>query len=125
VPVEIAAGSLVLTAVKAAYELWKENRADVALALTADARAVLKTMQSDTTGNGIFLDSTRFGSTGLHLICPYQARLRIETTRRVVAELEAKGLVEPHVTSQGKEGVQLTHFGWILNPETGKADKVG
>ena len=24
-----------------------------------------------------------------------------------------------------REYVTLTHFGWILNPETGKVDKVG
>lgn len=124
-PVEIAAGSLVLTAAKTAYELWKEHRADAALDLTDGARAVLRSMQADTTGNGIFLDASGARSTALRLLCLYRSDLPIETTRRVVTELEAKGLVEPHLTTPGGAGIKLTHFGWILNPETGKVDKVG
>ena len=38
-----------------------------------------------------------------------------------MAELEAKGLVTIEYDG-GESGdlVKLTHFGWILNPETGK-----
>ena len=123
--VDLGAGSFVLRAVKTAYDLWKENRADAALTLTDDAKAVLRVMQADTTGNGIFLDATGMGDTAVHLLCPYQPDQAIETTRRVLVELEAKGLVEPHSTRPGNESVRLTHFGWILNPETGKADRDG
>ena len=82
-------------------------------------------MQSDDTGHGIVLDVTGLGTPDLHFSSPYQSRIHGTTTLRVWAELEAKGLVEQHVTSGGTEGIKLTHFGWILNPDTGKADKVG
>ena len=62
------------------------------------------------------------------MICPYNAGIEIRTTRRVIAELEAKGLVAIVREDKGEfqdEYVKLTHFGWIVNPETGKADKVG
>ena len=123
--VDLAAGGLVIRAAKTAYDLWKENRAEAALALTDDAKAVLKSMQSDTTGNGILLDVTGMGTSALRLLNPYQSSQVVETTRRVVAELEAKGLIEPHRTERNRGGVKLTHLGWILDPQTGKADKVG
>ncbi len=124
--VDLAVGSLALRAAKVAYDLWKENRSDAALDVTEGARAVLTTMQGDSTGNGILLDVTGIGGGGgLRLRSPYHAGEPVNTTRRVVAELEAKGLVEPYLTKGGKRGIKLTHLGWILNPETGRADKVG
>ena len=123
--VDLTAGALAIRAAQTAYDLWKENRAEAALALTDDAKAVLKSMQSDTTGNGVLLDATGIGSSGLPLVNPYQSGEVVRTTRRVVAELEAKGLVEPHRTERGTRGIKLTHLGWILDPQTGKADKVG
>ena len=123
--VDLSATALAVRAAKIAYDLWKENRADAALALTDEAKAVLKSMQSDTTGNGILLDATGDGDTALPLVNPYQSSAVVMTTRRVVAELEAKGLVEPHRTDSGTRGIKLTHLGWILDAQTGKADKVG
>ena len=124
--VEIAAGSLAIQAAKAAYDVWRQNRSDAALDLTDGARAVLKSMQSDDTGNGILLDMTGIGGGGaFRLRNPYHAGELVKTTRRVVTELDAKGLVEPYLTESGRGGIKLTHLGWILNPETGKADKVG
>lgn len=123
--VDLTAGALVIRAAKTAYDLWKENRAEAALALTDDAKAVLKSMQSDPTGNGVLLDMTGMGTSGLSLQSPYHGEDTVKTTRRVVAELEAKGLIEPHRTERGSQGIKLTHLGWILDPQTGKADKVG
>ena len=124
--VDLGVGSLALRAAKTAYDLWRENRSDAALDLTDDARAVLKLMQGDSTGNGIFMDVTGLGTSALRLACLYKTDIGIETTRRVITELDAKGLVEPHQSQNGRShGVKLTHLGWILNPETGKADKVG
>ena len=84
-------------------------------------------MQSDPTNNGIFIDATGLGDPGYSLLCTHHD-IRISTTRRVVAELEAKGLVTTVREDGGefqREYVKLTHFGWILNPQTGEADKVG
>ena len=119
--------TFVLAAVKLAYERWKESQTE-SLALSDDAKAVLTKMQSDPTDNGVFLDDTSLADHGYSLVCPYHPNLEINTTRRVVAELEAKGLVV--LVREDKDGfrderVKLTHFGWILNPETGEADKVG
>ena len=124
---DLAAGSFVLRAVKTAYDLWRENKGDAALPLSDDAKEVLRAMQSDPTDNGIFVDSTSLADRGYSLLCTHHD-IRISTTHRVIAELEAKGLV---VTVQEdrdtfrQEYVKLTHAGWILNPQTGKADKVG
>ena len=93
--------------------------------MTDDAKAVLTSMQSDTTGNGVLLDATGIGSSGLPLVNPYQSGEVVRTTRRVVAELEAKGPIEPHRTERGTRGIKLTHLGWILDPQTGEADKIG
>lgn len=124
--VEVAAGSLAVQAAKAAYDIWRQNRSDAALDMTDGAKAVLKAMQSDDTGNGILLGVTGIGGGGaFRLRSPYHAGEAIKTTRRVVVELQAKGLVEPFETNSGRDGIKLTHLGWILNPETGKADKVG
>ena len=121
--VEIAAGSLAIQAAKAAYDVWRQNRSDAALDLTDDAKAVLK---GDSTGNGILLDVTGIGGgAAFRLRSPYHGSESVQTTRRVVAELEAKGLVVPYRTERGRSGIKLTHLGWILNPETGKADKIG
>ena len=51
--VELAAGQLVVNAVKAAYDLWKDNKGASVLELTDGAKALLKLMQSDDTGHGI------------------------------------------------------------------------
>ena len=124
--VDFAVGSLALRAAKTAYDLWRENRSDGALDLTAGARAAVKLMQSDTTENGVFIDVTGLGTSALHLACLYKTGITIETTRRVITELDAKGLVEPYQSKDGRSrGVKLTHLGWILNPETGRVDKVG
>ena len=121
---EVAVGSLVLNAVKAAYGLWKEKKVD-ALELTEGAKALLELMQSDDTGHGAVLDVTGLGTADLRFSSPYKTEISGSTTQRVWVELEAKGLVEEHVTRSGKTGIKLTHFGWILNPGTGKVDKVG
>ena len=129
--VDLAVGSLALRAAKAAYDLWRDNRSDAVLDLTDDARTVLKTMQSDTTMNGVFADATSLACKGLRFMALYQSGLGMEMSYRVLAELEAKGLVESHTVSEATNGhraltgIKLTHLGWILNPETGKADKVG
>ena len=129
--VEIAAGSLALRAAKTAYDLWRQNRSDAALDLTDDAKTVLKAMQLDSTMNGVFADSTPLSCKGLKFVALYQSGLGMEMSYRVLAELQAKGLVESHTVSEATNrrraltGIKLTHLGWILNPETGKADKVG
>ena len=63
----------------------------------------------------------------MSLLCTHHD-IKIRTTRRVIAELEAKGLVTTAREERDnfhRKYVELTHFGWILNPQTGKADKVG
>ena len=118
------AETLVAQAVKLAYEKWRESQTG-SLALSDDAKAVLTQMQSDSSNNGIFRRTT-YGSAGFLLIGVYGTDGRAQVTNRVIAELEAKGLVS--IGDDGSESgdlVELTHFGWILNPETGKADKVG
>ena len=85
------AASLALQAVKTAYDVWKREGV-ASLALTNEAKHVLKTMQSDRTGNGIFINGTGFGTSELILINVFE-RAKITTTRRVVVELEAKGIV--------------------------------
>ena len=88
---------------------------------------VLGRMQNDPTDNGVFIDATGLADRGYSLLCTHHD-IRISTTRRVLAELEAKGLVTT-VREDGsdfqREYVKLTHFGWILNPQTGRVDKVG
>ena len=67
------------------------------------------------------------GDSGYSLLCTHHD-IQISTTRRVIAELEAKGLVTTVREDRGEfssQYVKLTHFGWILNPQTGKADKAG
>lgn len=118
--------SLVLQSVKAAYDVWKKEKVS-SLGLTDEAKHVLETMQSDETGNGIFIDVTTFGTNKLELLGVY-TRVPISTTRRVITELEAKGIVT--ITENDRKGrreqrVTLTHFGWILNPDTGQVDKIG
>ena len=123
---DISAGSLVLRAVKLTYDFWKDARTDK-LALSEDAKDVLGRMQTDPTDNGVFVDATGLGDSGCSLLCTHHD-ITISTTRRVVSELEAKGLVTTVRDDRGKfpqEHVKLTHFGWILNPKTGKVDKVG
>ena len=106
------------------YYLWRKFRP---LPLSDDAKAVLELMQSDSTDNGVFLDSTALGDRGRKLACLY-GDIEISTTRRVIAELEDKGLVAI-VREDNREFpceyVNLTHFGWRLNPGTRRVDKVG
>ena len=71
------------------------------------------------------LDVTGLGTADLRFSNPYKTEISGSTTQRVWVELEAKGLVEEYVTRSGSTGIKLTHFGWILNPGTGKVDKVG
>ena len=121
------AETLAAQAVKLAYEKWKESQTG-SLALSDDAKAVLKLMQSDPTDNGVFIDTTSLADRGYSIVCPYHPDIKINTTRRVIAELEAKGLVTTILENKGEfrdEYVKLTHLGWILNPKTGKADKSG
>ena len=108
---EVAVGSLVLNAVKAAYGLWKEKKVD-ALELTEGAKTMLELMQSDDTGHGAVLDVTGLGTAELRFSNPYKTEIRGSTTQRVWVELEAKGLVEPYVTDSGRRGIKLTHFGY-------------
>ena len=48
---EVAAGSLVVRAVKLTYDFWRDARTD-ALALSEGAKEVLGLMQTDPTDNG-------------------------------------------------------------------------
>ena len=124
-PVTIAAGALITQVVKSGYEKWVEGQTE-SLALTDEAKDVLVTMQSDSSNNGMFRRMAFLGSASFRLIGVYGTNVRTEVTNRVMAELEAKGLVViEYDGSDSGDLVKLTHFGWILNPETGKADKVG
>ena len=105
-------GPLILRTV---YYLWRRFRP---LRLSDDAKAVLARMQADSTDNGVFIDSTALGDSGRKLACLH-GNIEISTTRRVIAELEDKGLVA--IVREAKrefpsEYVNLTHFGWRLNP---------
>ena len=127
-PVTIAAGALITQLVRSGYQKWVEGQTE-SLALTGEAKDVLVMMQSDPTNNGVFVDTTSLGSSGIQMANPYSGGGRISTTHRVISELEAKGLVETVIKYDGKgherRKFHLTHFGWILNPESGQADKVG
>ena len=115
----------VLQAVKMAYEKWKESQAE-SLALSDDAKKILKRMQSDSSHNGIFRQMMGLSSATFQLVGVYGTNVQATVTNRVMAELEAKGLVTIHYDGNSSgDLVKLTHFGWILNPETGEADKVG
>lgn len=116
------AASLALQAVKAVYDIWKKEMV-ASLALTNEAKRVLKMMQSDETGNGRFSDGTGFGTSKLILVNVSSGE-EITTTRRVITELEAKGIVKI-ADEVDEEKFELTHFGWILNPDTGQVDKIG
>ena len=119
------AETLVAQAVKMAYEKWKESQTE-SLALSDDAKAVFTRMQSDPTNEGVFRLIRVLGPSAPRLVCVYHTEIDVEVNNRVMAELEAKGLVTiEYDGSNGGDLVKLTHFGWILNPETGKADKVG
>ena len=120
------AAPLILQAVKAAYDIWKKERVSN-LELTEEAKNVLKIMQSDETGDGIFVEETVFGMSGIVLL-GLGADQQINTTRRVIAELNAKGIVattDSVIEDRREYRVELTHFGWILDPETGLVNKVG
>ena len=127
-PVTIAAGALITQIVQSGYEKWVKGQTE-ALALSDEAKDVLKKMQSDSTNNGIYIDTTHLGSSGIEMANPYEGSEGISTTHRVISELEAKGLVETVIKydTNGREKRKfcLTHFGWILNPCTGIADKIG
>ena len=89
--------------------------------LTDDAEAVVRAMQGDEAGDGILLDISGMSTKGIVLMSPNDTSESIKTTRRVVAELEAKGLVERHHTAGGTKGIKLTHRGWTakLEPKKG------
>ena len=119
--------SLVTQAVKLAYDKWKESQTE-SLTLSDAAKIVLKTMQSDPTDNGIFVESSVLSDSDYSMTCLYHTNLEIRTTRRVMAELEAKGIAI--VAQEDRDGfknetVKLTHFGWVLNPDTGKVERAG
>lgn len=117
---------LITQAVKIVYEKWKE-RGTAELELSEEASRVLRLMQSDPTDNGVFQETRGIGRSTYPMHSCY-SDLRIETTRRVIAELEAKGIITVTRNTGGHgaiEKVTLTHFGWILNPTTGKVDKAG
>lgn len=119
------AETLVTQAVKLAYEKWKDSKT-ASLALSDHAKVVLAQMQSDPTDEGIFRWIRFLGPAAPKLCCVYHTEIEMEVRNRVMSELEAKGLVTIESDSSGGgDLVKLTHFGWILNPETGKADKVG
>lgn len=82
------------------------------------AQAVLRFMQADPTENGVLLDVTGLGTAALHLANPYHSGESIATSRRVVTQLKARGLVEAHFTKSGREGIKLTDHGWNSDPET-------
>ena len=120
------AASLILQTVKTAYDVWKKERVSN-LELTEEAKNVLKIMQSDETDSGTFIDAATLGTSGVVLL-GLETDQEISTTRRVIAELNAKGIVattESIVKGRQQYRVELTHFGWILNPETGLVDKIG
>ena len=90
--IDAASGALAMRAAKFAYDLWRENKGDSELPLSDKAKEVLATMQTDPTDNGVFLSVRGMGTAGLPLISPFATAIRIETTERVMRELEAKGL---------------------------------
>ncbi len=113
-------------AFRALYYLWRKFRP---LPLSDGAKAVLERMQSDTTDNGVFIDSPTLADKGRRLLC-LSGSIEIKTTHRVVAELEDKGLVvvvreKIREEARADDYVKLTHFGWRLNPKTRRVDKIG
>ena len=126
-PVTIAAGALITQVVKSGYEKWVEGQTE-SLALTDEAKDVLVTMQSDSSRTmACSVELAFLGSASFRVDrCLRDGMFEPTVTNRVMAELEAKGLVViEYDGSDSGDLVKLTHFGWILNPETGKADKVG
>ena len=123
--IDATAGALALRAAKLAYDLWRENKGDSELPLSAKAKEVLATMQKDPTENGVFLCTRGMADVGLPLTSPFATGISVETTERVMRELEAKGLVSVDYTDGGTLRYTLSHAGWIMNPQTGKADKIG
>ena len=123
--IDAAAGALAMRAAKLAYDLWRENKGDSELPLSDKAKEVLATMQTDPTENGVFLCTRGLATVGLPLTSPFATDITVETTERVMRELEAKGLVSVDYTDRGTRRYTLSHAGWILNPQTGKADKIG
>lgn len=123
--IDLAASSFTLSAVKTAYDLWRQNKGDAALPLSDGAKEALVTMQTDPTDNGVFLCTRSLADVNLPLTSPFDTSIRVRTTERVMGELEAKGLISEDCTERGTRRFTLTHAGWILNPQTGKFDKVG
>ena len=123
-PIETAGTSLALNAVKLAYELWKDGKTE-ALALSEGAKTVLASMQTDPTDNGVFINAPGARDTACSLLCLYHPDIKIRTTRRVLAELEAKGLVatfrEDGGTSQ-LEHVKLTHCRLSATPSRNRSN---
>ena len=113
------------------HKIWKERQEDKAPTLTAEAKIVLKKMQSDSSRRGVFyfydydydVRERGRGRTGLYLVCLHQRDLEIEADGRVLAELKAKGFVEsyplrmsqlPLKHQTAKDGFQLTDRGWRI-----------
>lgn len=93
--------------------------------LSDEAKQVLSKMQSDSTGNGIFVDVTGIGDTAYCLASTF-SDIQIKTTRRVMAELQAKGAVTIKKEVKSRFGsttyITLTHIGWTLDAETRKEE---
>ena len=111
---ELMSGIPITYSVGSHYELWKVDEGAV-LELTDGAKKFIKKMQATVAGiaylQGPAADHEGETPEGGTLI-----------DRRVFLELEAKGLVTFH--EDGRK-LSLTHYGWILNPDTGMVDKVG
>ena len=120
------AGDIASLSVKLAYEKWKKTRP---LEFSDEAKQALAEMQNDGTGRGEF-EIPPIGNVGqldrVHRDIERELGRggvpQIDSlTNRVVLELEAKGCIK----RVGHKRVMLEHFGWIVDPESGKPDKNG
>ncbi len=85
------------------------------VALTQEARTALRALQSISSGIAYARGPA----------ADYEGEIpegSFTLSRRAFLELEAKGLVIFH--HEGRK-LDLTHFGWILNPDTGRVHKIG
>ena len=122
--IETAVGSLISQLVKSGYKKWVEGHRGK-LELTAEAKAALREMQK-TEGFCRFVDTTGLGQ-ATETFGDLNGGVTLSLSGRVQKELEAKGLIEfkPNKSNPLEEDLVLTHLGWILNPDTGRVDKVG
>lgn len=122
--IETAVGSLISQLVKSGYEKWIQGYRGK-LELTDEAKAALKEMQK-AEGFCRFKNTTGLGQ-DTETFMDVNAGATVSLSGRVQQELEAKGLIEfkPDLSDGLEMDMMLTHLGWILNPDTGKIDKVG